>query len=206
MTRLVLATGNPDKVREIAPFFEPLDVEIAAVGDLVAGWNVEETGATLEANARLKAEAAVEATGLPAVADDTGLFVDALDGAPGVFSSRYAGEDATYADNVARLLDALEGVPHAGRTARFRTVVVLHRPDGGSAAFEGILEGRILDTPRGTRGFGYDPVFLVAGGDRSLAEIPLEEKNRISHRAAAFRAVATHLEARPGWLVRGPGP
>lgn len=201
MRRLVLATGNPDKVREIEPFLAPLEIEVVAVGALVAGWDVEETGETLEANARLKARAAVAATGLPAVADDTGLFVDALEGAPGVRSSRYAGEDATYADNVEALLRALEGVPDAERGARFRTVAVLERPDGASAAFEGALEGRILGAPRGAEGFGYDPVFRVAGGERSLAEIPLEEKNRISHRAGAFRAVAAHLSERPGWLV-----
>lgn len=198
MTRLVLSTANPDKLREIEPFFDGLDVDLVAVGELVDGWDVEETGATLEANARLKAEAAVRATGLPAVADDTGLFVDALGGAPGVRSSRFAGEEATYADNVARLLAEMAGIPEAERAARFRTVAVLHRPDGTSAAFEGVLEGRILEAPRGSEGFGYDPVFLVAGGRRSLAEIALDEKNRISHRAAAFRAVAAWLEARSG--------
>lgn len=201
MTRLVLATGNPDKLREIRPFFDSLDLEIVAVGELVDGWDVAETGATLRENAALKARAAVAATGSPAVADDTGLFVDALDGAPGVRSSRYAGEDATYADNVVRLLEALEGA--GARSARFRTVTVLARPDGAVREFEGVLEGEITGTPRGEEGFGYDPVFRPAGESRSLAEIPLAEKNRFSHRAGAFRAVAGWLVGHPEWLESG---
>ncbi|MBW3660545.1 MAG: RdgB/HAM1 family non-canonical purine NTP pyrophosphatase [Gemmatimonadetes bacterium] len=200
MTPLVLATGNPDKLRELSPFFANLDLELVAVRALVPGWEVEETGATLEANATLKARAAVTATRLPAVADDTGLFVDALGGAPGVRSSRFAGEGATYADNVARLLAELEPVPAEERGARFRTVAALARPDGALERFEGVLEGRILRAPRGKGGFGYDPVFLVEERGRTLAELPLEEKNRISHRAGAFRAASAWLAERPGWL------
>ncbi len=205
MSRLVLATGNPDKAREIRPFFENLELEIVSVGEIVETWDVEETGSTLRENARLKARAAVRATGLPAVADDTGLFVDALDGAPGVRSSRYAGEDATYRDNVTRLLESLAEVDD--RSARFRTVAVLLHPDGEERDFEGVLEGEITRAPRGEGGFGYDPVFRLEGRDRTLAEIPLEVKNGISHRAGAFRSVADWLGRRPRWLeVERPRP
>lgn len=202
MSRLVLATGNPDKAREIRPFFENLDVEIVSVGAIVEAWDVEETGSTLRENARLKARAAVRATGLPAVADDTGLFVDALDGAPGVRSSRYAGEDATYRDNVSRLLESLAEVDD--RTARFRTVAVLLHPDRKERVFEGVLEGEITREPRGEGGFGYDPVFRLDGRQRTLAEIPLAAKNRVSHRAGAFRSVADWLGRHPGWLEVEP--
>lgn len=204
MNRLVLATGNPDKAREIRPFFENLDVEIVSVGEIIETWDVEETGSTLRENARLKAQAAVRATGLPAVADDTGLFVDALDGAPGVHSSRYAGEDATYRDNVTRLLESLSEVDD--RSARFRTVAVLLHPDRTERVFEGVLEGEITREPRGEGGFGYDPVFRLDGRPRTLAEIPLAEKNGISHRADAFRSVADWLGRHPGWLEVEPPP
>ncbi len=200
---LVLASANPDKAKEIGPLLAPASIQLVPVTTLVPGWNVEETGATLTENARIKARAAVDAVGTPAIADDTGLFVDALGGAPGVHASRYAGPGATYADNVRKLLAALGGVEGAERTARFRTVAVLARPDGEELVFEGMLEGRILDAPRGEHGFGYDPVFQVAGDSRSLAEIPLGEKNRTSHRARAFRAVAAFLAERPEWLGCG---
>lgn len=203
MTRLVLATGNPDKAGEIAAILEPAGVETVAASAIAEGWEVEETGATIEENARLKARAAVAATGRPALADDTGLFVDALGGAPGVRSSRYAGETATYADNVAKLLAALEGVPEGRRGARFRTVAVLARPDGEERSFEGTLEGAIGHAPRGDGGFGYDPVFVVANTGRTLAEVPFDEKNRTSHRARALAEVAEFLTARPGWLASG---
>ncbi|HYO47672.1 MAG TPA: RdgB/HAM1 family non-canonical purine NTP pyrophosphatase [Gemmatimonadota bacterium] len=197
MTRLVLATGNPYKVQEIAPLL--VGVDLVPVGRLVDAWDVEETGDTLKENATLKARAAVLATGMPAVADDTGLFVDALDGAPGVQSSRYAGPGCTYADNVQKLLDDLSGLDGALRGAHFRSVVVLACPDGSERVFDGVLEGVIATRPRGVGGFGYDPVFVLPGGE-TLAELSLEEKNRVSHRAAAFAGLAA-------WLVnRGADP
>jgi len=183
--KLVLATANPDKAREI--------VAIAgATVDLVARPSgvpeVEETGATLLENARLKADALCRATGLPALADDTGLEVDALDGAPGVLSSRYAGEDATYADNVVKLLRALEGAET--RTARFRTVALVRFPDGRELVGEGTVDGTIADAPRGVGGFGYDPVFVPDEGDgRTFAEMTSDEKHAISHRGRAVRQV-----------------
>ena len=192
MTQFVLASANPDKAAEIRAILEPAGVELlprpAEVPD------VEETGDTLVENARLKAAALVAATGRPAVADDTGLAVDALDGAPGVWSSRYAGPDATYADNVAKLLAALEDVPEERRTARFETVVVGRFPDGSEVTASGAVEGRIAARPQGESGFGYDPVFVPAEGDgRTFAEMAPAEKHAISHRGRAFRALAALL-------------
>ncbi len=156
--------------------------------------DVDETGETLEANALLKAQALVDATGLPAIADDTGLFVDALDGRPGVQSARYAGEHATYEENVAKLLAELDGVAASERTARFRTVIVIAYPDGTDVCVDGVLDGVIAFARTGDQGFGYDPVFVpsVTGG-RSLAELSAHEKNTLSHRGVALRALAEKL-------------
>ena len=205
MIRLVLATANPDKVREIEPLLTPVGVELVAVTEVVRDWTVAETGETLEENAELKARASVMATGEVAVADDTGLFVDALDGAPGVHSSRFAGESATYRDNVKLLLDRLRGVGDERRKAEFRTAVVVVRPDGIKRVFEGILRGRIIGSPRGKAGFGYDPVFETPEEGRTLAELPLSVKNTMSHRARAFGALARFLRANPDWLERTDG-
>jgi len=182
--RLVAATKNPDKLREVRAVL----AEVAPGVELVDGldWpEVEETGATLQENALLKARAVAAATGLPAVADDTGLEVAALGGDPGVHTARFAGLGATYAANRRALLDALAGV--ADRRARFRTVVALVSPDGAEALVEGVLEGRISTGERGSGGFGYDPIFEVEG--RTLAEMGEKEKNRISHRARALAAL-----------------
>lgn len=192
MTRLVLATANADKAREIAALLAGFEVvpRPPEVPD------VEETGSTLEENARLKAAALVAATGCAAVADDTGLEVAALGGAPGVYSARFAGEGATYADNVARLLRELEGVED--RRARFRTVALARFPDGREVMAEGVVDGVITTAPRGDGGFGYDPVFRPDEGDgRTYAELSLEEKNALSHRGRAFRALAASLSSLP---------
>ncbi len=186
--RLVIASKNPDKIREIEDVLEPMGL----VGEIVRGldWpDVEETGETLEENALIKARAVVEATGLPSIADDTGLEVDALDGEPGVHTARFAGPDATYDDNVARMLEVMEGV--GDRVARFRTVVALVFPDGAETLAEGSVEGVITEVRRGSGGFGYDPVFEVAG--RTLAEMTAREKNELSHRARAIRALGQGL-------------
>lgn len=188
--RLVVASKNPDKVAEI----EQVLAETDLVDEMVRGldWpDVEETGGTLEANALLKARAVVEATGLPVLADDTGLEVDALDGAPGVHTARFAGEGARYEDNVAKLIEVMRS--QTDRSARFRTVVSLAFPDGVEVTAEGSLVGEITDAPRGERGFGYDPVFEVDG--RTLAEMSLGEKNELSHRARAIRALVEELGA-----------
>jgi XTP/dITP diphosphohydrolase len=198
--RLVLASANPDKVVEIAAILAAaLDVELLPRPPEVP--DVVEDGATLHDNALLKGRALVVATGQAAVADDTGLEVDALDGAPGVYSARYAGEDATYADNVAKLLAALADLPDGGgeRTARFRTVALTSFPDGSEVWAEGMVEGYIATEPRGDAGFGYDPVFVPAeGGGRTFAEMTPEEKHAVSHRGRAFRALAAVLAQRGG--------
>jgi XTP/dITP diphosphohydrolase len=190
----VLATANPDKATEIAAVLRdagaPVDLRPrpASVGE------VEETGITLEDNARLKAAALCAATGLPAIADDTGLEVDALGGAPGVYSARFAGPDATYADNVEHLLARLAGVEPARRIARFATVAVAQWPDGREVAAFGEVEGTIAEVPRGANGFGYDPVFVPTEGDgRTFAEMTPAEKHVLSHRGRAFRTLADGL-------------
>jgi XTP/dITP diphosphohydrolase len=191
----VLATANSDKAREIEDVLRGehvLGVELRARPADVP--DVEEDGETLEDNARLKAIALCEATNLPAIADDTGLEVDALDGAPGVRAARYAGEDADYAANTRKLLDELTGVPLERRTARFSTVAVARWPDGLEVAALGTCEGHIAAAPRGTGGFGYDPVFVPAAGDgRTFAEMTAEEKQEQSHRGEAFRTLARGL-------------
>jgi XTP/dITP diphosphohydrolase len=188
--RFVLASANPDKAREIAEILSRHDLEPRPAGMP----DVDETGTTLEENARLKAVALVEATGLAAVADDTGLEVMALGGAPGVYSARYAGEGATYADNVAKLVAALDGV--ADRRARFRTVALARFPDGSEVVAEGVVDGTIVAVPSGDAGFGYDPVFAPDEGDgRTFAEMSAAEKHAVSHRGRAFRALDARLGA-----------
>ncbi len=195
--RFVLATFNRDKACELEALLALPGVELAAVAQWPGAVAPQEDGDTLVANARIKARAALALTGLPALADDTGLEVDALGGAPGVHAARFAGPGASYADNVAKLLADLEETPEASRTARFRTVCVAAFPDGGEIVAEGVLEGRIARAPRGSQGFGYDPVFELADG-RMLAELGHDEKNAISHRGNAVRALALELCKRLG--------
>jgi XTP/dITP diphosphohydrolase len=192
--QFVLATANPDKAREIEAVLADagLDAELVPRPSEVP--DVDETGETLEENARLKAEALCAATGLPAIADDTGLEVEALGGAPGVRTARFAGEDATYADNVALLLERLGGVPAPARGARFLTVALAHFPDGREVAAFGEVAGTIAFVARGREGFGYDPVFVPDEGDgRSFAEMSAAEKHSLSHRGRAFRTLADGL-------------
>jgi XTP/dITP diphosphohydrolase len=199
--RLVCASANPDKVAEIEAILDDA-IELLPRPDFVP--DVEEDGDTLEDNARRKAVAIAEATGLPAVADDTALEVDALNGWPGVRSARYAGDGATYAANVAKLLDNLVGVPAEERTARFRTVVLVRWPDGREVVAEGVVEGAIGEAPRGEHGFGYDPVFVPDDGDgRTFAEMSEDEKHAISHRGRALRALAGRLRAAGAGSSRG---
>ena len=197
--QLVLASANPDKVKEIvAVLSAALPVELLPRPDGVP--DVVEDADTLVGNARLKARALMEATGMAAVADDTGLEVDALGGAPGVYSARYAGADATYAENVATLLRALAAVEggDVDRRARFRTVALVAFPDGTEVWAEGVLPGTIATTTRGANGFGYDPVFVPEGGDgRTFAEMQPAEKDAISHRGRAFRALGAALAETP---------
>ncbi len=191
--RVVLASANPKKAAEIA---EILGGRIDLVPRPTDVPDVVEDADTFVGNARLKARALVAATGLAALADDSGLEVDALDGAPGVWSARYAGEGGDDGRNVAKLLGALAGSPDpARRTARFRAVVVLTWPDGRELVAEGVVEGTIAPAPRGRGGFGYDPVFVPAEGDgRTFAEMDAGEKHRISHRGRALGQLVRLLE------------
>ena len=191
--RYVVATFNRDKAAELHALLALPDVELVPLADWPGAVAPEETGDTLLANARIKARAAVALTRLPAIADDTGLEVDALNGAPGVHAARYAGPAARYADNVAKLLRELSGVPPERRTARFRTVCVTAWPDGTELSADGALEGTITEAPRGTSGFGYDHVFVPKGETRTYAELSETEKNAISHRARAVKAVREML-------------
>ena len=195
--RVVLATANPDKAAEMAAILRAVDgVELIARPEGLA--DVDETGETLEENAALKASAVSRATGMAAVADDTWLFVDALDGAPGIYAARYAGEHVTYAQNVAKLLQALEHVG-APRRAAFRTAVVLVDPDGRHLVAMGELRGAIARSPSGAGGFGYDPVFVPDDADgRTLAELDADEKHAISHRGRALRSLARLLASDAG--------
>jgi XTP/dITP diphosphohydrolase len=186
---VVLATFNRDKLGELADLLGVPDLVLRALCDFPGATPPQETGSTLEENALLKARAAHAFTGLPSLADDTGLEVDALDGRPGVLAARYAGPGASYADNLHKLLAELSGVEPGRRTARFRTVCAACLSDGRERVTEGVLAGRITLAPRGRLGFGYDPVFEVEGTGRTLAEMTAAEKNAISHRARAVRAM-----------------
>jgi len=195
---LILATQNRDKVREMSRLCADLPVRVVSAADLPEAPDVVEDGDTLEANALKKARETAAACGGMCLADDTGLEVDALGGAPGVYSARYAGEDVSYEDNWRKLLRELDGVPEARRTARFRTVMALVDPrDGTEFTVEGALEGRILSSPSGEGGFGYDPVFLVPELDRTLAEMDLAEENTSSHRGRAGVGMAQRLLSTP---------
>ncbi|BBM70684.1 RdgB/HAM1 family non-canonical purine NTP pyrophosphatase [Rhodothermus marinus] len=192
---LVLATRNPGKLAELQAMLAGLPVQLRAATDFPGAPEVEEDAATLEGNAARKARALQEFTGLPALADDTGLEVEALGGAPGVHSARFAGPTATDADNRALLLERLKGVEN--RRACFRTVLAF-APDARTLhLFEGICPGWILEEERGSGGFGYDPLFVPEGYTQTFAEMPMEEKNRISHRGQALRAFVSFLRE---WL------
>ena len=190
---IAIATRNAHKVGEIRAICADWSTTWRTADD---DWpDVEETGRTYLDNARLKAHAIAAATGVAALADDSGIEVDALGGAPGPRSARYAGADATDAENLDALLDALRGIPGLGRGARYRCVVVLAMPDGTEVVAEGVCEGTLASRPRGEGGFGYDPAFVPAGWDVTLAELPPGEKDRISHRGRALRALRVLLEA-----------
>jgi XTP/dITP diphosphohydrolase len=193
---VVAATANADKVAEIAEILEGAGVRLLPRPEGVP--DVEETGDSLLANARLKAHAVARVAGMAAVADDSGLEVDALGGAPGVWSSRYAGPQASYEDNVQKLLHEMVDLHGAGnRTARFRTVALVAYPDGRELWREGAVDGYIAAAPRGSGGFGYDPVFVPAEADgRTFAEMSASDKHALSHRGRAFRALAAALVGR----------
>lgn len=194
----MLATRNQGKVSELEQLLAGTGIAVVSLAAFPAAPEVEETGETFAANALLKAQAAARHTGLVALADDSGLEVDALGGRPGVYSARFAGPHASDADNNRKLLDLLASVPDAQRTCRFRSAVAIVRPDGRSDVAEGACEGRVLHSPRGTDGFGYDPLFLVPELGKTFAELSIDEKNQISHRGRALRLA---LELLPGLLA-----
>jgi len=192
---LVLATRNHDKVIELVALLGDLGITIRRLDEFTDAPDVVEDGDTCEANAVKKARAIAESTGLPAVADDTGLGVDALGGRPGVYAARYAGENATYEDNCRKLLQELTGVPREQRTARFLTVAAIALPSGEIQVAHGTLDGVIAEEASGTLGFGYDPVFLIPKLGKTLAQLSVDQKNTISHRAKAFAKVREILSA-----------
>jgi XTP/dITP diphosphohydrolase len=189
----LLATGNPGKARELAELLAGVPYTLVTLADVGLPDDVEEVGVTLEENALIKARSYARRSGLTTLADDSGLEVDALGGAPGVHSKRFAGEDATDEERVAYLLQRLEGTPLEERTAAFRCVLAVAAPDGRALTREGVCRGIITDTPQGSDGFGYDPVFWVPEVGRTMAELTPSEKNRISHRARAAREAAELL-------------
>lgn len=192
--KAILASRNKGKIKEIGEILSKYNMTVVSRDD--AGLptdEVEETGETFEENSYIKAKAILDIAGVPTVADDSGLMVDALDGAPGVYSARYAGEHCTYEDNNRKLLAALEGVPEEQRTARFVSVITMLWPDGHKVVARGECEGRILTEVRGAGGFGYDPIFVPEGYDISFGEMSPEEKNKISHRAKALEKLEAIL-------------
>ncbi|NPV60196.1 MAG: XTP/dITP diphosphatase [Actinobacteria bacterium] len=199
--RLALATGNRGKAREIAEVLDGLELDILTRDDFDEWPDLEETGKTFEENAVAKALELSRWSGLPALADDSGLEVEALGGAPGVDSAIYAGTHGNDAANVARLLRELEGIPQRERGARFVCVLALASPAGDTVLVRETCEGAVSEAPRGDKGFGYDPVFIPAGMSRTMAELTLEEKNAVSHRGKALRRLRALLEAgEPAWL------
>ncbi len=192
MSKIVLASANKDKLKELKKLIS--HGEIVAIGEIIPGWDVEETGLTLEENALLKARAAAEATKKVSIADDTGLFVWALGGAPGVYTARYAGESCSYSDNTAKLLNALSGEKTGNRKASFKTVIAMVTPDGEEHLFSGSAEGLITEELQGTGGFGYDPVFFSTELGKTFAESTSEEKGTVSHRGRAMKALMRYLE------------
>lgn len=192
--RIVLATRNPHKKQELIALLRGLDITILTLDDVPEAPEVVEDGDTCEANAMKKAVEIARYTGLTAVADDTGLEVDALDGRPGAFAARYAGEHATYEDNCRKLLQELQGVPVSRRSGRFVTVAAIATPDGVRLSAKGVLEGIIAEQPVGSHGFGYDPVFVLPEYGQTLAQLSPELKNQISHRARAFNQARTLLQ------------
>jgi XTP/dITP diphosphohydrolase len=194
--KIVLATRNPNKVREIEREFGGLPMELVPASDLAGAPEVVEDGQTLEENAARKARALADFSGLPAMADDTGLFVYALNDRPGVQSSRYAGPEGDAKKNTKKLLIEMKHVPPGKRNATFRTVIAVCVPGEADTYLSGEVRGTILTSPRGKGGFGYDPVFVPDGFDKTFAEMTLEEKNAISHRGIAIRKTREWLAQR----------
>ena len=196
--KLILATRNKGKLKEIQVLLSDLDIDIMSLDEAENAPHVVEDGKTFMENAFKKAKVIAEATGIMALADDSGLEVDALDGAPGVYSARYSGENASDASNNEKLLADLEGVPAGKRSARFSCVIVVYHPSGRWISTEDKCEGEITEKSIGDRGFGYDPVFYLPSLNCTMAQLSAEEKNRMSHRGKALEKLKSEL---PGFLV-----
>lgn len=201
-SQIVLATANRHKREELFSVLGDMSVDWLTLDSFPEIDHIEETGKTLEDNSRIKARTVHKITGLPSLADDTGLEVDALEGAPGVNSARYAGENVSFVENVRKLLQELNGIPKKQRTAQFRSVMTFVWEDG-ELSTEGMIQGLITDENRGTGGFGYDPVFYIPSMQKTFAEMTLEEKNKISHRGLAIQKMRHFLS---NWLALQPQP
>ena len=192
--KLLLATNNRGKLREYRELLRGVPFELVTPADLGVGLGAEETGTTFEENAALKAVTAARQTGLLSLADDSGLEVEDLGGAPGPLSARYAGANASDKDRIDFLLSRLKDIPARERSARFRCVIAIASPEGKVELFSGVCSGLITDTPRGTQGFGYDPIFFIPELGKTMAELTLEEKNKVSHRARAAGKAREYLK------------
>lgn len=193
--KLFFATGNKGKVKELEALIKGMDLQVMYMADVPGFVPPEETGRTFKENARIKARAACDYTGLPSLADDSGLVVAALNGAPGVFSARYSGESATAESNNEKLIKEMHDIPEERRDAYFCSVLCLSLPDGRDLFSEGRVDGKILKEYRGTNGFGYDPLFFVTETGKGMAEMTMEEKNSISHRSRAFDGISKALNS-----------
>jgi XTP/dITP diphosphohydrolase len=197
MRALLLATTNRHKLNEYRAIFSTLPFTLLSLTDIRLDMDVEETGTTFLENAELKARAYAQASGMLSLADDSGLAIDALGGAPGVYSARFAGVDTPYEERFRLIFKRMQGIPHSQRTARFICVISIAEPSGYCRSVEGVMEGIIADAPRGTNGFGYDPIFLLPELGKTSAELPPEQKNSISHRGRAARKARELLENWP---------
>lgn len=200
MKQVIIATQNKGKAKDFEALFGPHGYEVLTLRDVAKDMDVEETGVTFEENAILKAEAVAEALQTTVIADDSGLEIDALNGEPGVYSARYAGEAKSDEANIEKVLTKLEGVPEEQRTARFRCVLAIASPNKETVTYSGACEGMILSERRGDHGFGYDPIFFVPNEGKAMAELLPEEKAAISHRGNALRELE---KAMPEWLDNG---
>jgi len=193
MKKIFIASKNSGKIKEIKAYLSELGIEIFSLLDMYGFNDIAETGNTFEENAFIKAKALFDIVKLPVLADDSGLEVDTLNGAPGIYSARYAGPGASDSDNIRKLLDELQDVQPDSKTARFKCILVLY--DGISKrSFEGVCEGRIIDSTRGDEGFGYDPVFVPNGYEKTFAELGVKVKNKLSHRAKALKSLQDFLK------------
>ncbi len=197
MRDILVATTNQDKLAEYRAIFADLPYRLLSLHDTQVDLDVEETGTTFAENAELKALTYARVSGMLSLADNSGLEIDALGGAPGVYSARFAGRDTPYVERFRLILAQLKGLPPEKRTARFRCAITIAEPSGHHRTVEGVIEGIIADAPRGTQGFGYDPIFLVPESGKTTAELTPEQKHRISHRGRAARLAAVMLEHWP---------